>query len=488
MDRRVLACFGTSLLVVSGCGGGGGSAAPAPAPAAAPAPAPAVAPPAIDATALRLTQLNGACVTHNCVQLRYVSIDSNGEYTAVWSEQASGSNASLHAANADATGLLSHGVVDATYNNVSDSFTVVRSRALLYLNQPSPTAPGVPGAPPPPPPAPPPGGFPTSSKLVTFNTTGVAAVSAAVAAPALLQPATPIVRDLGGNLSAIVSTTTAPFPSATLAGNTSVALLTPAPSPYAFVDIHVFADFDSVAPRALWATVGKSTAGDVLGIYVDQVSLSDGAFVPIGKVSNQEVRKTGVTPRFCPAQPHLVSTANAEFAISWLQQNAAMNACDLVVNGVVVNAGGGWDVVEFVASGSVGNVAAAVWREVQPAGLGSRLRFSQRGPSLIATWSTPAPIDTTYDGSALHTVLGIARGPQGTMAVVWEPCEGASASCTTSIRLVSKFVAGAWTTQSVSRSGTVAAVAIDGSGRGVVLAVGESCSGSACTELSAYRF
>src|SRR5689334_4818613 len=97
-------------------------------------------------------------------------------------------------------------------------------------------------------------------------------------------------------------------------------------------------------------------------MYIDQVSLTDGAHLPIGKVSQQAIRKTGVGPILCAAQPDVVSTANAEFAVSWLQQNAASNGCDLVVNGAIVNASAN-SVAEFAVSGNAGNVLAAVWRE-----------------------------------------------------------------------------------------------------------------------------
>jgi len=417
------------------------------------------------------------------VSVRRLTINDDGEFTAFWMEQPSGGSATLWGANADSAGRLSQGVVDAAYNNVQDSLVQVSARQFLYLYQASPVAPGGPI------PAPPPGGYPTESKLLTMNSGGNVGVTLGVTAPSALQPSTPIVRDLSGNLSAIVANTTAPFPHATLAGNTQVTLLTPSSSPYATVEAQVFADFNSIAPRALWATRGKANGGDVLSMYVDQTSLTDGTFVPIGKVSNREVHQLGNTARFCPAEPDLVSTANAEFAVSWLEQNTALNGCDLVINGAVVNATG-TDVAEFATSGASGGFVAAVWRESDPTVVprADRIRFAQRGPGTGNTWTTPAAIDATYANAAVQQILAVARGPGGTLAVVWEPCEGTTVSCTTSVRLVSKFVGGVWSTKSIALGTSVAALAINAAGNGVLLAVGDLCSGVNCTQLSAYRF
>jgi hypothetical protein len=263
--------------------------------------------------------------------------------------------------------------------------------------------------------------------------------------------------------------------------------LTPAASPYAVVDLQVFADFDSIAPRALQATLGKAASGDTLAIYVDQLSLADGAVFG-AKVSSQEVRRTDIgATRVCSPRPSLVSTANAVFAVSWVQLNAAGNGCDLVINGTAVNSSG-VDVLQSAVSGGIG-VYSAVWQEGDAGNVAtSRLRFAQLGPTAGTPWTTPAPIDATYGNAPSQAVLGMARGPGNTLAVVWEPCEGTAAACTTSVRLVSKFVAGAWTTKSIGRSLLIVGVAIDAAGEGVLLAVGESCPGGACTELSAYRF
>lgn len=253
----------------------------------------------------------------------------------------------LRAANGSAaTGsVLSQAVVDA---NAGDSEgTIVAGQARQFFDWYQPNSALV--------------SAPTFSRRVLLADSGSADVSPAVTVAPELKTYSPIVRDADGNLAAIVSGTSAPFRQSPLGGGASLTLLTPSAPTYASVDLTTYADFKSVAPRALSVVFGKRNASDARSVYVEQLPLDTGEALPSRNVSTEAVSGQS-NP--CTASPIVRSDGAGEFAVGWWQLNANMTGCDLYVDGIRLSTG-----LAGVAAltGVAGGVLTAVWEDIDAA-------------------------------------------------------------------------------------------------------------------------
>jgi hypothetical protein len=225
----------------------------------------------------------------------------------------------------------------------------------------------------------------------------------------------------------------------------------------------------------------------VSGYIVDQ-RLSTGALLPPLKVSTQPLvlENSSLICRDMEVEPAAyVDSGPALYALPWRQLNAAGDACELYVNSRRVS--DGTRSVFAYRINADRNGITAVWDE-RPSTSNGRVLWS-RFDAITSTWSTPAGLSTLLPASTgvNQQISGLARGPGGTMAVVW------SSSADPAVSYLSKYVNGAWTTVQASAQATGArATAINAAGQGVSVFERQfACAANpigGCIDLAVYRF
>lgn len=477
-----------ALVGLAGCGGGGGGGgASAPAPAPSPAPAPPAGPTSIDATKVTLTQLPaGPCALGlACIASVAADVDASGEITAMWTEVPSSGANRLVAANvaAGSTTPLSTGAIESGFASPAEREFVARplgNRRFVVLHRYGANA--VPQS------------EPTRARVVDMATSGAPSAAPAVMLPASLQSMAglpQVVADSTRQLYAYAPGLTAPFPSVALGMGVALRVASYAPAPFSYLEAGATSDFtESADPRALLGVRGKLMPADEVSVYAAETRLVDGTLSSPVRLSTQAVvAGNGQVNCSDPTGPWVQAQAGSSgtsYVAPWRQVNAAGTGCDLIVSGQRVNTGA-LSVVNYVVNAHNGTVVA-VWNERDNSPTSPRVLWSRREAG-STTWSTPAPVAPQVSPTAAEQqLIGTARGPSGTVAIVWSTSGGGST--VTGGALASKYTGGAWTTVHVPSASAldVRAVAINGAGQGAALFRRTQCGTAVCEELAAYRF
>jgi len=378
-----------------------------------------------------------------------------------WRDRTAGGE-TLRAANTNAAGLMSQATVTST------RVLAIAPRKYLALGQAS----GV-----------------LESRSIAFADAGSAAVSAPVSTGMSISSTAPIVSDTDGKLYAIVYGMSAPFPTVPLAGNVDLTLVTPRPQPYSVLNGETYADFNTSAPRALWGAIGRETANSQRGMFVHELRLDTGELLPGARMSTAEVVVEGNSIDTCIADPRVQSPGPGVFVASWRQRNSGAYGCDLLVNGQKLNTGA-WGPYKYELAATASGGAVAVWDEEDPVTrFWSRIRYTTKA-STSANWAAPSALPGEPLGESASIEI-VARGPGGTLALVWTPLQNCSTtSCKIYEYRVSKYVNGVWTTQSLALGTSLRKIAINASGSGVLTSEETDCNanGSCTRGLSLYRF
>lgn len=472
LNSIFVACVVSAALVA--CGGGGSDSAPPP--AAAPAPPPP-APTSIDSSKVALAQLPAsACNTSlGCILFTNLHIDSTGEATAVWSELPSGGTSRLAAANVAVGGTapLSTGTIESNFAEPFLREFVSRplgNRRFSILHQYGAIA--IPNR------------ESSRARIVDMMVSGIPIVFPQVVLPrlALSDNLPPVVQDSVRQQYALVDTVVPPV--IALGGGAN---LNNVPDihrqQFSVVEYALVADNEG-SSSALYAVRGRLAPADERHMYVGEFRLNDGmvATGPL-RVSTQPVTASSSAP-FCEAvAPRLQSAGAAgSYVLAWSQKSASGSHCELWVNGQRVSAGT-LGVTSFAVSAQGGNIVA-VWEERDATPNSPRVLWSRRDAT-SGSWSAPVPVAPQFSPASLdQQLLSSAAGPAGTLAIVWSAVGQPAGAA-----LVSKYVAGTWTTVQGPRSvSNIRALAVNEAGQAVALFRNSLCGTTSCEELGLYRF
>jgi hypothetical protein len=434
-----------------------------------------------------LTQLPaGPCALGlDCIAHVAADVDASGELTALWTEvPMSGANR-LVAANVAAGSItpLSTGVVESGFASPAERAFIARpvgNRRFVVLHRYGANA--IPQS------------EPTRARVVDMATSGAPTATPAVLLPASLQliAALPIVvQDSTRQVYAFAPGLTAPFPSVSLGMGVGLQIASYAPTPFSSLEAGAASDFaESVDPRSLLGVRGKLMPTDEVNVFAAETRLVDGTSSAPVKMSTQPVvannSQVNCSDVVGPTVQVQVGSSGTSYIVPWRQVNAAGTGCDLIVSGQRVNTGT-LSVVDYVVNAYDGAIVA-VWTERNNAPTSPRVLWSRRDAG-STSWSTPAPVAPAVSPAAAEQqLIRMARGPSGTVAIVWSTSGGGST--VTGGALVSKYAGGAWTTVHVQGASAtdVRAVAINGAGQGAALFRRTQCGTLVCEELAGYRF